>query len=75
MYGKCKIFSKNLSCILSNPLMNCGTNFLNTLYMLNNSFVYAESVLASPQKEKHTHTKETKKESINASLCNFKLTI
>ena len=29
---KCKIFSKNLSCMLSNPMMNCGTNFLNTLY-------------------------------------------
>ena len=33
VYGKCKIFSKNVSTMLSNPLMNCGTNFLNTLYM------------------------------------------
>ena len=32
--GKCKIFSKNLSCMLSNPMMTCGTNFLNTLYYL-----------------------------------------
>ena len=35
--------------------------------MLNNSsFIFAESVLACPQKEKK-NTKETKKESINAS--------
>ena len=39
------------------PLMNCGTNLLNTLYMLNNSFVCAESVLACPQKQ----TKKKKK--------------
>ena len=31
---KCKIFSKNLSSMLSIPMMTCGTNFLNTLYYL-----------------------------------------
>ena len=30
---KCKIFSKDFSGVLSNPMMNCGTNFLNTLYI------------------------------------------
>ena len=33
VYGKCKIFSKNLSCMLWNPPMNCGTIFHNTLYI------------------------------------------
>ena len=28
-----KINGKNLFCMLSNPMMNCGTNFLHTLYM------------------------------------------
>ena len=31
VYGKCKIFNRKLFYILSNPMMNCGTNFLNTL--------------------------------------------
>ena len=32
--GKSKIFNKYLACMLSNPMTNCGTNFLNTLYIL-----------------------------------------
>ena len=31
--GKCKIFSNILFCMLSILMMNCRTNFLNTLYI------------------------------------------
>ena len=47
------------------------------LILNNSSFICAESVFACPQKKKKKkkNTKETKKESINASKCNFKLII
>ena len=39
VYVKCKIVSEILFCMLSNLMMNCGTNFLNTLYMLEPGFI------------------------------------
>ena len=33
VYRNCKIFYKILFCMPSFPMMNCGTNFLNSLYM------------------------------------------
>ena len=34
LFGKYKIISKIVFCMLSNPMMNCGTNCLNILYIL-----------------------------------------
>ena len=38
VFAKYNIFSKILFYMLSNPMMNCGTNFLKTLYFQTQSF-------------------------------------